>query len=119
MSQLLSIIIPAYNEGRTIHFILDKVRDAELPQGLNKEIIITNDCSTDDTEEAIERYIAANPGMNIIYQKHETNKGKGAALHTGITRATGDFLLIQDADLEYDPENIPSFFALCSRVWPM
>ncbi len=107
MSQLLSIIIPAYNEGRTIHFILDKVRDAELPEGLKKEIIITNDCSTDDTEEAIKRYMATNPELNIIYQKHETNKGKGAALHTGITRATGDFLLIQDADLEYDPREYP------------
>ncbi|MCF8237706.1 MAG: glycosyltransferase family 2 protein [Saprospiraceae bacterium] len=107
MSPLLSIIIPAYNEGRTIHFILDKVRDAELPKGLKKEIIITNDCSTDDTEEAIQRYMDANPGLNIIYQKHETNQGKGAALHTGITRATGDFLLIQDADLEYDPREYP------------
>lgn len=107
MAHTLSIIIPAYNEGRTIHFILDKVRDAQLPDGLNKEIIITNDCSTDDTEAAIQRYMAANPGMNIIYQKHETNRGKGAALHTGITRATGDYVLIQDADLEYDPREYP------------
>ncbi|MBK7344635.1 MAG: glycosyltransferase family 2 protein [Saprospiraceae bacterium] len=107
MAHVLSIIIPAYNEGRTIHFILDKVRDAQLPDGLNKEIIITNDCSTDDTEAAIQRYMAANQGMNIIYQKHETNRGKGAALHTGISRATGDYVLIQDADLEYDPREYP------------
>lgn len=107
MSQVLSIIIPAYNEGRTIHLILDKVRDAQIPEGLTKEIIITNDCSTDDTESAIERYMSANAGLNIIYQKHEINKGKGAALHTGITRATGDYVLIQDADLEYDPREYP------------
>ncbi|MCB9313784.1 MAG: glycosyltransferase family 2 protein [Lewinellaceae bacterium] len=107
MAQLLSIIIPAYNEGRTIHLILDKVRDAPLPDGLSKEIIITNDHSTDDTEAAIHRYMAANPDLNIIYQKHEVNKGKGAALHTGITRATGDYVIIQDADLEYDPREYP------------
>ncbi|MEZ5032723.1 MAG: glycosyltransferase family 2 protein [Saprospiraceae bacterium] len=107
MAQLLSIIIPAYNEGRTIHLILDKVRDAPLPDGLSKEIIITNDHSTDDTEAAIHRYMAANPDLNIIYQKHEVNKGKGAALHTGIARATGDYVIIQDADLEYDPREYP------------
>lgn len=107
MAQLLSIIIPAYNEGRTIHLILDKVRDAPLPDGLAKEIIITNDHSTDDTEVAIQRYMASNPDLNIIYQKHEVNKGKGAALHTGIARATGDYVIIQDADLEYDPREYP------------
>lgn len=107
MAQLLSIIIPAYNEGRTIHLILDKVRDAPLPDGMSSEIIITNDHSTDDTEAAIHRYMAANPDLNIIYQKHEVNKGKGAALHTGIARATGDYVIIQDADLEYDPREYP------------
>lgn len=103
MAQVLSIIIPAYNEGRTIHLILDKVRLTELPEGLQKEIVITNDCSTDDTESAIRRYMEAYPELNIQYFRHEVNQGKGAALHTGITRATGEFLLIQDADLEYDP----------------
>lgn len=100
---LLSIIIPAYNEARTIHLILDRVRDASLPDGMEKEIIITNDCSTDDTEAAINRYMNANPGFPVIYQKHTQNQGKGAALHTGIKRATGDYVIIQDADLEYDP----------------
>ncbi len=100
---LLSIIIPAYNEGRTIHFILDKIKQVELIGGINKEIIIVNDFSNDNTEEAITNYMALNPSINIQYYKHEFNKGKGAALHTGISKAKGDYLIIQDADLEYDP----------------
>ncbi len=99
----LSIVIPAYNEARTIHRILDKIKAVELIEGIEKEVILTNDCSTDDTEGAIQRYMAANPDLPISYSKHEKNKGKGAALHTGIRRATGDFVVIQDADLEYDP----------------
>jgi len=100
----LSIIIPAYNEGATIHLILDKVKAVNLINDITKEIIIVNDCSTDNTEQAIESYIAQNPGINIQYYKLEINKGKGAALHTGIKNATGEYLVIQDADLEYDPE---------------
>ncbi len=100
----LSIIIPAYNEGRTIHRILDKVRDVNLVREVTKEIIIVNDCSTDDTDEAIREYKAKNLDLSIAYFTHEVNKGKGAALHTGIEKATGDFIVIQDADLEYDPE---------------
>jgi glycosyltransferase involved in cell wall biosynthesis len=104
MSNLkLSIIMPAYNEARTIHLILDRIKAAPLPQAMQKEIIITNDYSSDDTEGAIKRYMAQNPTMNIRYLRHELNLGKGAALHTGIRHATGDFLVIQDADLEYDP----------------
>ncbi len=100
----LSIIIPAYNEGATIHLILDKVKAVKLINDITKEIIIVNDCSTDNTEQAIESYIAQNTGVNIQYYKHEVNKGKGASLHTGIQKATGEYLIIQDADLEYDPE---------------
>ena len=100
----LSIIIPAYNEGPTIHFILDKLQRVSLLNAIEKEIIIVNDCSKDNTEEAIKNYMAQNPSLNIQYFKHEVNKGKGAALHTGIQKATGDYLIIQDADLEYDPE---------------
>ncbi len=104
MPKKLSIVMPAYNEERTIHFILDKVRAVRLLNGIEKELIITNDCSSDDTEGAVRRYMAAHPELNIQYFAHATNKGKGAALHTGIRHATGEYLIIQDADLEYDPE---------------
>ena len=104
MNKKLSIVIPAYNEGPTIHKILDKVKAVNLIGDLEKEVIIVNDCSKDNTEEAIHHYMSQNPEFNIQYYKHELNKGKGAALHTGIKQATGDFLIIQDADLEYDPE---------------
>ena len=99
----LSIVIPAYNEGNTIHLILDRVAAVQFVNNIEKEIIIVNDCSKDDTEEAIQRY-AATGKLNITYYKHEVNQGKGAAIHTGIKKATGDYVLIQDADLEYDPE---------------
>jgi glycosyltransferase involved in cell wall biosynthesis len=100
----LSIVIPAYNEGPTIHRILDKVKAVTLPDGMAKEVIIVNDCSRDNTEESILNYKNANPELPISYYKHEVNQGKGAALHTGIEKATGDYVVIQDADLEYDPE---------------
>lgn len=100
----LSIVIPAYNEGPTIHRILDKVRAVELWHGIKKEVIIVNDCSRDNTEESILNYKANHPELDIQYYKHEVNQGKGAALHTGISKATGEYLIIQDADLEYDPE---------------
>lgn len=100
----LSIVIPAYNEGRTIHRILDKIKAVQLLGGYSKEVIIVNDCSTDDTESAIQRYQSANPDLPITYYKHEKNQGKGAALHTGIQKATGDITIVQDADLEYDPQ---------------
>lgn len=100
----LSIVIPAYNEGATIHRILDKVRDVKLPSNIEKELILINDYSTDNTEEAILKYKGENPDLPISYYKHEKNKGKGAALHTGIANATGEYVIIQDADLEYDPE---------------
>lgn len=103
MSQILSIVIPAYNEGPTIHHILNKVKAVVLKGDILKEVIIVNDCSRDNTEEAILAYKAANPDLPISYYKHEVNQGKGAALHTGIQKATGDYVIIQDADLEYDP----------------
>jgi len=99
----VSIIIPAYNEAKTIHLILNKVRDAELINNLEKEIIIVDDCSSDDTVGAVEDYQSKNSELNIRLLKHTVNSGKGAALHTGIAGATGKYVLIQDADLEYDP----------------
>jgi len=102
MIKKLSIIIPAYNEASTIEAILSKIKTVELVDGIEKEVIIVNDCSTDNTEKIIEDYISKND-LKISYFKHSVNKGKGAALHTGIKKATGEYLIIQDADLEYDP----------------
>lgn len=99
----LSIIIPAYNEEKTITRILDRVRQVSLINDISKEIIVVNDCSTDQTQAQIEAYINQYPSLPIRLHSHEKNQGKGAALHTGIQAATGDFVIIQDADMEYDP----------------
>ncbi|CAG5085761.1 glycosyltransferase family 2 protein [Parvicella tangerina] len=99
----LSILIPAYNEERTIHLILDKVRDVELINEIEKEIIIVNDCSRDNTVAAIEKYQSNNPSLNIQLFSQPVNMGKGAAIHKAMELASGEYLIIQDADLEYDP----------------
>ncbi len=99
----LSVVIPVYNEERTIHLILDAIAGVTLPGGLSMEILLINDCSTDETERTLQSYMKQYPERNYVYLKHEVNKGKGAALHTGIQKASGDLVLIQDADLEYDP----------------
>jgi glycosyltransferase involved in cell wall biosynthesis len=100
----LSIIIPAYNEEKTIEKILRQVKNVNLIHDIQKEIIIVNDCSTDNTDGVIRQYLQSNPEDGIKYFKHEKNQGKGAAIHTGIHNASGDYLIIQDADLEYDPD---------------
>lgn len=102
----LSIIIPAYNEERTIVTILNKINEVKLIGNIEKEVIVVNDCSKDNTEQVVQEYISTNTELSINYFKyikHEINQGKGAAIHTGIAEATGEYLLVQDADLEYDP----------------
>lgn len=102
----LSIIIPVYNEEKTITQILDRINTVKLIRNIEKEVIIVNDCSTDNTETVINAYIDNNKNTTLNYCKyirHDENQGKGAAIHTGIAKATGEYILVQDADLEYDP----------------
>lgn len=102
-SMNLSIIVPAYNEEKTIRSVLEKLKTLELLPPFGKEIIVVNDCSSDDTEKVVRDFIAANPDLSLKLHSHPVNKGKGAALHTGIQEASGDYVIVQDADLEYDP----------------
>ncbi|HAE34478.1 MAG TPA: glycosyl transferase, partial [Bacteroidetes bacterium] len=99
----LSVLVPAYNEEATIVRILDTLQSVQLPEGILMELVVVNDCSTDRTGQIVEQYIAQHPDASILYEKHAKNAGKGAALHTAIQLATGDLIVVQDADLEYDP----------------
>jgi len=103
-TKTLSIVIPVYNEEKTIRAILDKIRDVRLAGGVEKEVIVVDDCSRDNTAQYLEQYQKDNSArIELQYHRHPMNRGKGAALRTGIENAHGDFIIIQDADLEYDP----------------
>ena len=103
MDTILSVIIPVYNEERTILKILEKIELVTLVQEIEKEIIIVNDCSSDTSEILIRNYLQENKHLNIKYFSNLINMGKGASIHKGISEATGNYIIIQDADLEYDP----------------
>ena len=100
----LSILIPAYNEENTIQLILERVKEVELPNGIVKEIVIVNDCSKDKTIEKVEEYISQNAEMDIRLFSQTHNQGKGAAINRAINECSGDYMIVQDADLEYDPQ---------------
>ncbi|WP_046757644.1 glycosyltransferase family 2 protein [Kordia jejudonensis] len=100
----LSIIIPVYNEAATVRLILDKINAVQLIHDIKKELIIVDDGSKDDSKQIVRAFMEAHPTLDIQYHEHTKNQGKGASIQTGISLATGEYLIIQDADLEYDPE---------------
>lgn len=103
----LSVILPAYNESETITRILEKIISVDLPNNISKEIIIIDDCSTDHTREQVKQTMESHPDICIEYVRLKENRGKGYAVRTGITNSTGEIIIIQDADLEYDPDDYP------------
>lgn len=110
MLNKISILIPVYNEERTVELILNKIKEVKLINDIEKELIIVNDCSKDKTVQVIENYIRNNQDMDIQLFSHSKNQGKGAAINTAIKNASGDYIIIQDADLEYDPEDYNLMF---------
>lgn len=100
----LSILVPAYNEENTIYQVLQKLDEVVLLNEISKELIVVNDASSDNTVAEVNRFIKDYPNCDVQFYEHKVNQGKGAALHTGIKKAKGDFIIVQDADLEYNPE---------------
>ena len=109
----LSILIPVYNERTVVERSLALVLAAPLPENMERELIIVDDCSTDGTSEILDRLAAAEPRIRLF--RKTVNEGKGAAVRTAIEQAHGDFCLVQDADLEYDPVRIPEAAAAAAR----
>ncbi|MDC3352297.1 glycosyltransferase family 2 protein [Crocinitomicaceae bacterium] len=104
--QKLSIIIPVFNEANTIGEVLQLIDKLPLVGDIDKEVIVVDDCSTDRSSSEIKKALETVSKENFILLEHEVNKGKGGAIHTGIQKATGDYIIIQDADLELDPKEI-------------
>ena len=102
----LSIIIPAFNEEATIYQVLKEVHLLQLINDIEKEIILVNDCSTDETDAVVQNFIFDYPAAQLNYLKHATNSGKGAAIQTAFHKANGDYVVIQDADLELNPKDL-------------
>jgi glycosyltransferase involved in cell wall biosynthesis len=113
MDNLLSIIIPCFNEEDSLNRVIDSIRAAELPDGIQKEIVIVNDCSTDRTFELLQQHLekTGDEGIRIFHQP--VNMGKGAAIHRGIREVNGEYLIVQDADLEYDPREYTDMLKPC------
>lgn len=120
MSKLLSIIVPAYNEGENICLVLEKVLAVNLVYDVQKEIIVVDDGSKDDTYDLAMGYVQAHPGVPVRVMRHAQNAGKGMAIRTALPHTTGDYIIIQDGDLELDPNDISKLLkAMIDNDYPV